>query len=260
MVFNVTKDIAVYAMESTTFSPTSNRDINLNVLPAQAGKAQEVGIKTALFGGRLSSTFAVFKIDLSNQSYNAGVREDGISYFAPIGSTTQKGFDIDLAYSPIQGLQFVGAYYHGKVRAYRDDVNYYDGVDGDNVPNSYSGQWSLVGRYEFQNAFKGLSVGAGFTSLIGRSLAPGTYVGAPTPVPMGTLKSTGAVVNNTAVIKVETSHELTFFASYKLNKNWTFRVNIDNALDEDYVLGGQGAAFIDASLPRSFSFSSTYKF
>jgi iron complex outermembrane receptor protein len=261
VVFNITKEIAAYAMESTTFTPTSNRDINLNILPGQEGKAQEVGIKTALFGGRLSSTFAVFKIDLSNQSFNAGVRPDGISYFAPIGSTTQKGFDIDLAYSPIAGLQFVGAYYHGKVRAYRDDINYLQGVNGDNVPNSYSGQYSLVGRYEFQTGtLKGLSIGAGFTSLIGRALAPGVYVGGPTAVPMGTLKSTGATINNTPVIKVETSHELSFFASYKLNKNWLFRVNVDNALDEAYVLGGQGAAFIDPSLPRSFSFSSTYKF
>lgn len=260
-VVNITKDLVVYAMESTTFSPTNARDINLNFLPASEGKAQEVGIKTAFLGGRLSSTIAAFKIDLTNQSYNAGIRPDGISYFAPIGATTQKGFDIDLAYSPIDGLQFVGAYYHGKVRAYRDDVSYNPGVDGDNVPNSYSGQYSLVGRYEFRSgALKGLSVGSGYTALVGRLLAPGVYVGGPVAVPMGTLKSTGAVINNTAVIDVKTSHELTFFASYKLNKNWLFRVNVDNALDEAYVLGGQGASAIDPSLPRSFSFSTTYKF
>ncbi len=261
VVYKITKDLAFYGMESTTFSPTANRDINLNVLPPSEGKAQEVGLKTAFFGGRLSSTVAVFKIDLTNQSFNAGVRPDGISYFAPIGSTRQEGFDIDLAYTPVTGLQFVGAYYHGKVRAYRDDVNYNAGVDGDNVPNSYSGQYSLVGRYEFQGGgLKGLSVGVGFTSLVGRALAPGVYVGAPTAVPIGTLKSSGAVVNNTPVITVDTSHELSFFASYRLNKNWLFRVNVDNALDEAYVLGGQGAAFIDPSLPRSFSFSTTYKF
>lgn len=260
-VFNITKDVAAYAMESTTFNPTSARDINLTFLPPSAGKAQEAGIKTSFFGGRLSSTIAVFKIELSNQSYNAGIRPDGISYFAPIGSTVQKGFDVDIAYSPIDGLQFVGAYYHGKVRAYRDDINYYDGVDGDNVPNSYEGQYSIVGRYEFKNgSLKGLSVGSGFTSLIGRKLAPGVYVGGPVGVPMGTLKSTGAVVNDTPVINVQTSQELTFFASYKLNKHWLFRVNVENALDMAYVLGGQGAAFIDPSLPRSFSFSTTYRF
>ena len=260
-VVKITKDLAAYAMESTTFAPTSNRDINLNFLPASDGKAREAGLKTNFFDGHLSATVAVFKIELSNQSYNAGIRPDGISYFAPVGSTIQKGYDVDLAYSPIPGLQFVGAYYSGKVRAYRQDINYYPGVDGDNVPNSYSGQYSLVGRYEFQTGpLKGLNIGSGYTSLQGRKLAPGVYVGAPVPVPMGTLISTGAVVNNTAVIRVETSRELSFFASYRLNEHWLFRVNVDNALDNAYVLGAQGAAFVDPSLPRNYSFSSIYRF
>ena len=261
IVGKITTDLAAYAMESTTFTPTSNRDINLNVLPGQEGKAREAGLKSAFFNGHLSATLAVFKIELSNQSFNAGVRPDGISYFAPVGNTVQKGWDFDLAYTPVKGLQFVGAYYQGKVRAYRDDINYYPGVDGDNVPNSYSSQYSILGRYEFQDgALRGLSIGSGFTALEGRKLAPGVYVGAPVAVPMGTLKSTGAVVNNTAVIRVETSKELSFFASYRLDKHWLFRVNIDNALNNPYVLGGQGAAFIDPSLPRNYSFTSTYRF
>jgi outer membrane receptor protein involved in Fe transport len=68
------------------------------------------------------------------------------------------------------------------------------------------------------------------------------------------------VVNNTAVIRVETSKELSLFASYRLNDHWLFRANIDNALDKAYVLGGQGAAFIDPSLPRNYSLSTTYRF
>ncbi|MEO6876507.1 MAG: TonB-dependent receptor plug domain-containing protein [Opitutaceae bacterium] len=261
VVVKIIKELSAYAMESTTFTPTSQRDINLNLLPASEGKAREAGLKADFFGGHLSATAAVFRIELSNQSYNAGVRSDGISYFAPVGSTVQKGFDLDLAYSPIQGLQFVGAYYQGKVRAYRGDINYYPGVDGDNVPNSYSSQYSLVGRYEVQTgAAKGLSFGSGFTCLEGRKLAPGVYVGGPDRAPMGTIKSTGAVVQNTAVFRVQPSHEWSLFASYQLNQHWLFRVNVDNVLNEAYVLGAQGAYFVDPSLPRTFSFSSVYRF
>jgi iron complex outermembrane receptor protein len=261
VVFNITKEVALYAMESTTFSPPGGRDVNLNLLPNVEGLGREFGIKTLLFDGRLSSTIAVFDINLTNQSFFAGVRPDGISYLAPIGRVSQKGFDIDLAFSPIRGLQFVGAYYHGKVRALREDINYLAGVDGDNVPNSYSGQYSLVGRYEFQQgSLKGFNVGAGFTSLIGRLLSSGNYVGGPALVPLGTNKATGANINKTSVIKVETYHELNLFVSYKLNNNWTLRANIENALDEAYVLGAQAASFIDPSLPRTLSVSSTYKF
>jgi len=261
VVFNLTKQVALYAMESTTFSPTNGRDINDKLLPAVKGLGREVGVKTLLFDGRLSSTIAVFDINLTNQAFFAGVRADGISYLAPIGRVTQKGFDIDLAYSPIRGLQFVGAYYHGKVRALREDVNYVAGSDGDNVPNSYSGQYSLVGRYEFQQgSLKGFNLGVGYTTLIDRLLSTGNYIGGPALVSLGTLKSTGANLNKTSVIKVETYHELNLFVSYKLNNNWTLRANIENALDEAYVLGAQASSFVDPSLPRTLSVSSTYKF
>lgn len=114
------------------------------------------------------------------------------------------------------------------------------------MANSYSEQYSLVGRYEFQSEnLKGLSVGAGFARLSGRLLSVGAYV-------------TG--IAGLKLIEVEPSNELTLFASYKLDKNWSFRLNVDNALDEAYVLGAQNAYFVDPSLPRSFSASATYKF
>lgn len=238
VVLNITKDLVLYAMESTTFTPTNSRDVNLNYLPSIEGKGQEAGFKTSFFDGRISSTFSLFKLELTNQSFFAGVRpQDGISYFAPIGTTTQKGFDMDIAYSPLPGLQFIGTYYNGKVR---DQA-------GNKVANSYSDQMSLVGRYEFQGtSLKGLSFGAGLARLAGRQLSAGAaYVtGGPT----------------LALIEVDASNEVSVFASYKLNKNWFFRANIDNLLDEDYVLGAQNAYFVDPSLPRTFSASANYKF
>lgn len=236
IVFNLTKELALYAMESTTFAPTGSRDINLNLLPSVEGKAHEGGFKTSFKDGKFSSTFAVFKLELTNQSFFAGVRPDGISYFAPIGTTTQEGFDFDFTYMPSPGLQFMGTYYHGKVT---DQT-------GAKVANSYSEQYSLVGRYEFQSeGLKGLSVGAGFARLSGRLLSVGAYVTGLTGV---------------RLIEVEPSNELTLFASYKLNRNWMFRLNVDNALDQEYVLGAQNAYFVDPSLPRSFSASATYRF
>ena len=237
IVFNITKDLALYAMESTTFSPTSARDVNLNVLPAAEGKGQEVGVKTAFFDGRISSTLSFYNLELTNQSFFAGVRPDGISYFAPIGSTVQEGYDFDLAYSPIPGLQFIGTYYHGKVK---DQA-------GNDVANSYTGQISLVGRYEFQSGgLKGLSLGGGYVTIEGRKLARGAYVTGIVPEP--------------ALIEVDPGHLVNFFASYRLNAHWFFRLNVDNVLDDAYVLGAQNAYFVDPSMPRTYSVSATYKF
>jgi iron complex outermembrane receptor protein len=237
VVYNVTKDSALYVMESTTFSPTSARDVNLNVLPSAEGKGQEVGFKTAFFDGRISSTLSFYKLDLTNQSFFAGIRPDGISYFAPIGSTVQKGYDFDLAYSPLPGLQFIGTYYHGSVK---DQA-------GNDVANSYTGQISLMGRYEVQSGgLKGLSFGGGYVTIKGRKLSRGAYITGMAPEP--------------ALIEVDPGHLVNFFASYKLNHRWFFRANIDNVLDEAYVLGAQNAYFVDPSLPRTYSLSATYRF
>lgn len=236
-VLNLAKDAVLYAMESTTFAPTNARDINLNVLPSAQGKGQEVGFKTAFLDGRVSSTFSVFKLALTNQSFFAGVRPDGISYNAPIGATTQKGFDFDLAYSPLPGLQFIGTFYNGKVRDQADAP----------VANSYSQQVSLVGRYEFQgDALKGLSLGAGFARISGRKLATGGAYVSGVPGLVFVTPEPGDLVN--------------LFASYRLNRHILLRVNVDNVLDEAYALGAQNAYFVDPSPPRTFSASVTYKF
>jgi len=236
IVFNVTKDIVLYAMESTTFAPTGNRDINLNTLPPAVGKGEEIGFKTAFFDGRLSSTFSVFKLALTNQSFFAGVRPDGISYSAPIGSTTQKGFDFDLAYEPIPGFQLIGTYYKGTVK---DQA-------GVRVPNSYKGQVSLVARYSVQNeALKGLSFGAGFSRVNGRTLSTGAVYVTATPITFVEPKP-GNLVN--------------LFASYAIGKHWLLRANIDNALDKEFAAGAQNAYFVDPSPPRTVSGSATYKF
>lgn len=237
IVFNVAKDVALYAMESTTFAPTNARDVNLNFLPPAVGKGQEVGVKTALWDGRLSSTLSFFKLELTNQSFFAGIRTDGISYFAPIGTTTQEGFDFDIAYSPLPGLQFIGTYYNGDVT---DQT-------GSPVANSYTGQISLVARYDMQgDTLKGLSFGAGFVRISGRKLSTGAAYVSGIPGLVFVTPEPGNLVN--------------LFASYNYGKNWSFRGNIDNLLDEAYALGAQNAYFVDPSPPRMLSVSATYKF
>jgi len=235
IVFNVTKDFVLYAMESTTFAPTSNRDINLNFLPSPVGKGREAGFKTAFLDGRISSTVSFFKLDLTNQAFFAGVRPDGISFFAPLGSTLQKGFDLDLAIAPLPGLQFIGTYYNGDVTDQAGAI----------VPNSYTEHISLVGSYEVRGV-KGLSLGAGFVRISGRVASRGAYI-------------TG-IVGQGPLIALEPGNLVNLFASYKANKHWVLRGNIDNLLDEAYALGAQNAFFVDPSPPRTVSLSATYRF
>ena len=50
------------------------------------------------------------------------------------------------------------------------------------------------------------------------------------------------------------------FATYKYSKNWTVRLNIENVLDTTLALGAQSPLYADMQPPRTFNFSTTYRF
>lgn len=243
VVVNATKDIAFFALDSTTFAPQGNsntRDINGVLLPAQVGKGRELGVKTALFDGKLSATLSYYDMELTN----VAVLQGGISavtgqnYFIASGLQKQKGWDGTIAYAPIPEWQIMVTGYKGTVK---DQT-------GATVNNTYSSLYSFFTRYDFRDGgLKGVGIGGGasktggniFTALGGYTFPVGE---APHPVTL------------------ESVWNATMFVSYKYDKHWTFRLNIDNVLDKTFAMGAQTLLFVDASTPRSFKVSSTYKF
>lgn len=237
LVFNVTKDLVLYAMESTTFTPQLSRDISGNVLPNQIGQGREGGVKTAFLNGRLSSTISIFDLELTNTAVFAGTLPGGTSYFAPVGTTRQKGFDADLAVTLLPGLQFVATYYDGKVK----------NQAGAKVPNSYDKSVSFFGRYEFQpGSLKGLAVGGGLARTSGRVVSSALLVTGIIPAP--------------ALIEFEPGTMVNAFVTWRLNKHWLLRGSIENLLDKAFAIGAQAAYLVDPSPPRTYTFSSSYKF
>ena len=242
-VFNLTKDIALYALKSTTFSPQGNsntRDINGILLPAQDGDGKEFGIKTALFNGKLSATISYFDMDLTNVAVlQSGLSPiTGVAYFLPTGVQTQKGWDGSIAWAPIPEWQILVTGYSGTVK----DQN------GATLNNTYKNLWSFFTRYDFTSgSLKGVSIGGG------GSRTGGNYFGP---------QSAYITANGTALqsVTLEAVWNMNLFVSYKYDRNWTFRLNVENLLDKAFALGAQSPLFVDPSPPRTFQLSSTYKF
>jgi len=238
VVFNPIKDVAIYAMESEMFSPQTRKDINDKLIGNQLGKGREIGVKTEFLEGKISSTISFFNLELSRQAAFGGVRpSDGVSYYAPLGTTTQKGMDMDLAISPLPGLQFVGSYYNGTV----------EDQAGVKVNNTYDQSISLFARYEIQGThLEGLSFGGGYSRVDGREIGSGGVttgqVGAP------------------KIIKFQPGNNVSLFATYRPNRNWLLRANIKNVLDETFAVGAQAAWLVDVNPPRTYSLSATYTF
>lgn len=243
LVLNVTKDIALYGLDSTTFAPQSNsntRDINGALLPAQFGKGKEVGIKTALLGGRISATLSYFDMSLTNVAVLQGALSPitGQAYFTAVGLQKQKGWDASVAVALTPYWQVMATAYDGTVK----DQN------GAPINNTYKNLYSIFTRYDIKTgALSGLSFGGGGSKTGGNYFStPGSYTfpTGETPHP----------------VTLEDVWNVTAFVTYKYGKNWKFNLNVSNVLDKDFALGAQSVTFVDMSPPRTFQFSTSYRF
>jgi iron complex outermembrane recepter protein len=236
VVLKPRKDLAFYAMESTTFVPSGARDINAQLLGSQQGKGREVGMKTSFLDGRISSTLSFFDIALTNVSVFGGVNSIGQSFNVPVGRTTQKGWDFDLALALTRSWQVMATGLDVKVR------------DQNNLPVSatYGKMWSLVTRYDFLDGeLKGWAIGGGATRVGNRMIS-----------------STGITFTQTparAFVEVSPGTMGNAFIAYRKG-HWSHRVNVENVLDETFGIGLQQTLTVDPSPPRTFSFSTTYRF
>lgn len=242
-VVNITKDIALFALDSTTFAPQANsntRDINGELIPAQVGKGKEYGIKTALMGGKISGTLSFYDMSLTNVAVlqTALSPVTGLQYFTATGLQKQKGWDATLSIAPTANWQLVATGYKGTVK----DQN------GVRLNNSYGNLYSFFTRYNFtEGSLRGFAIGGGATKTGDNYFAtPASYT-FPTGV-------------TPAPIVLESVWNATLFASYQYGKHWNFRLNVENVLDKAFALGAQSPFFVDPSPPRTFQVVTSYKF
>ncbi len=243
VVFNVTKDIAIYGLDSTTFAPQGNsntRDINGQLLPAQFGKGKEVGIKTAFLNGRVSATLSFFDMDLTNVAILQASLSPitGLQYFTAAGLQKQKGWDATAAVAITPNWQIMATAYDGTVK----DQN------GALLNNTYKSLYSFFTRYDIKTgSLAGLSFGGGGSETGGNYFTtPGSYI-----FPTGVTPHP---------ITLEEVWNLSAFVTYKYGKHWTFRLNCSNLLDKNFALGAQTVLLVDMSPPRTFQVSTSYKF
>jgi len=71
-MFDITKEISIFAVHSTSLFPTTDKNDELTVqMPPEVGKSNEIGIKTELFNGKISATASYYKINKTG----GGVRD-----------------------------------------------------------------------------------------------------------------------------------------------------------------------------------------
>ncbi|HND62728.1 MAG TPA: TonB-dependent receptor [Opitutaceae bacterium] len=248
VVYSISKELTAYVSESTTFNPAVGVTYDNTPLPSVLGKSDEVGVKAAFMDGKVSASFALYKMTLTNQAILAAfpaLNVAGLNYYIPIGSTTSRGWDTSLAISPVPGLQIVATGYMGTVKDQNDNP----------ITGTVENSWSLFGRYDFQHdsGLKGFSFGGGAQKAGGKWF---NMAGLTLPGGVALPKNS----SGNSLFKLKQEVLLNMFAAYQVGKHWIFRVDCVNVLDKKYPIGAQGVGLADAVDPRTFSFQTTYKY
>lgn len=231
------KKLVLYAMTANTQLPPSPTAIleDGTSVPGASGTGAEAGVKLSLFEGKVNATVSYFDLETTGLAVFGGVRADGRSFNILIGRTRAKGIDGEIALSVSKNFELITNFYSGTVKDQNNNP----------VDDSYESTVGFLGKYSFRDGpANGLSLGAGGYNTTGRVTASGalTYVGRP------------------AFITNDSDPIVKLFANYTLNRNWSFKLELDNAFDGLSPLAINNAVLLETNIGRSFSLQGSYRF
>ena len=249
-VLNLTKDIALYGVESTmvVFINSTSRLENGDFIPPRDGEMREIGLKTNLLDGRLTVTSGLYSTYYKNWAVSrTGGITPGFTYnvFDLIRDSYIKGWDVSVAARPVSNWQLMLNYARQDPRIQ---------VTNTRLPSSFRGSWGVFTSYQFKaDPLKKFRVGGGANRIMDR-LTGGSQLILPSGV------AASAVPGSSASLRLKDGTMTTGFVEYQLSRRWQLKLNVNNVLDETFVVGAQHAAAIDPSQPRTFSLIATLRF
>lgn len=181
IVFEVTKEVSVFAVRSTSLFPDSTKDSFGNQFSPLVGLGYEGGVKIDLLDGKITGTVSYFQITQEGGTQRDPAKEsrDTVRYDSltpeqrqtefggvrPLGDIVQggeqesKGFDIDVTYQPIRELQIMTSFSHVNHEFTKSAL---PETLGQTYPYAIKNRYALLGKYTFLNgSLKGGFVGLG---------------------------------------------------------------------------------------------------
>lgn len=225
IVYRVTPEISLFGNHSETFRPMSGFDSLGNAFRNGSGESDELGVKVNLWEGRLTGTFATF--ETTEDGFVVSTVIDGFPANVQAGVATNKGWEIDLTAQPIDGLNLIAGF---------SDITG-ESESGSYFRNANVGfNWGLYAHYDFQSErLRGFSTSLGF-----RKVADRWGDGANTFILPGykTVSAGGGYTR----------------------KAWRFQLQIENLLQEEYLVSAVNFSNIYFGDPRRYRFITTYSF
>lgn len=218
--------IAPYVSYSTSFAPNLGVDINGDAFSPTTAKQIEAGVKYQPVGFDGFFTASVFQIDQNN---GLVTDDDNPLFQVQTGEVRARGFEFEAVANLGAGLKVRGSY------TYLDMVNVAGSAD--TVGLVPSGQpensFAFWADYQFQPGSKlvGLGIGAGVR-----------YTGATWGDSLNTFQNDAYTL-----LDAKLSYDFSYLAPNL--KGWSFQVNAQNLLDEEYTTCDAGYCYLGA--PRT---------
>lgn len=194
-VYEVTPNVSLFVVHSTSLFPDSTKDSFGNQFAPQVGSSIEGGVKVEFLDGKISGTASYYHItqkggtqsspnheNLNTQIWDSltpaeravrfpgRTREDLFAAGDIIagGKQRSKGFDIDMVFQPLRELQIVTSFTHV-------DHEFTESADastiGQTYPQAVKTRYAALAKYQFlngpmKNGFVGLGISGGTKALM----------------------------------------------------------------------------------------------
>ncbi len=258
-MFDVVKNVSVFATYSTSLFPTTDKNDFDVTLPPDIGKGKEIGVKFDLIEGKLTGTVSYYIIEKQGgaqrdenainrgraqwdsltpaqrlTTFPTSITTDGITGrnlirdrsgnlgdLVPGEEQESKGFEIDLVYSPIKNWNILFSFAHNNVEI--SDSLTASNIGKQPIDGTIKTQYSVLTKYSFtEGAVSGLSLGLGFN---GQGKTFRDYSG---PGPNGSARYS------------PTSLWAEIFATYKYKAfgyNQSVQLNVKNLTEQEEFFG-----------------------
>ena len=238
MIYDINQNYSAYASYTSIFQPQDQRDFNNNYLDPIKGNSTEIGLKSSWFDNRLNGSLALFDIKQDNLAQAVGQiqRPNGTleTYYKAAKGAESKGFELEVSGQVTPNWNVTAGYSQYKAT----DVN--DADINTQLPRKLIQTYT---SYQLPGKWSDLSIGGGI------NWQSDTYViasNAPTGANPRIEQGSYALVN--------------LMAKYKINKDFSAQLNVNNVFDKGYYGVFPAYGQITQGAPRNATLTLRYQF
>ncbi|MCY1290810.1 Fe(3+)-pyochelin receptor [compost metagenome] len=163
LVYDLSREWAVYASYTDVFEPQSERTAQQQMLEPVIGSNYEVGLKGELLDGRVNTSLALFRYDQKNRAVvdeASGFACDGWYCSTASGKVRSQGLEAEISGEVLRDLQLFAGYTYNTTK-FLDDPQNEGSVYSQWTPKHMLRLWA---DYRLPGEWNRVSVGGGFTS------------------------------------------------------------------------------------------------